>query len=841
VGAGDAAVVIATATHREQLAQRLESRGLRLASAVYEGRYIALDAAETLAKFMVNGAPDATRFDTIIGDVLKQAERAAQGEQPRIVAFGEMVALLFADGQEEAALQLERLWNELAKTRKFYLHCAYPLGIFTDAAHAHSFEQICGEHHHVTPTESFTSLAGEDERLIAIAQLQQKARALETEILEREKAQNALQEREAELRDFVENAVVPLHWVGKDGTILWANQAELALLGYEFQDYVGFHIADFHVDEEAINDILQRLERREELQGYKARVRRRDGEIRTVRIYSNVFYRDKEFVHTRCFTIDVTGRELSERRITAQLAITRLLAESDSLPNLAQRALEIICGVSDCEMSAVWQVQEETGELRCIETWHSAETGFPVFENATMSSRFRRAEGLPGRVWDSNQAAWISDLAEERNFPRRQVALEEGLQSAFAFPIAVRGEVWGVVEFFSRQVRQRDEEFMTMMAAISIQLGEFAERKQVDETRNRLAAIVASSDDAIVSKDLNGIVMSWNHGAERIFGYKAEEIVGRPVTTIIPPELHNQEPEILKRIQAGERIDHFETVRRARNGQLINVSLTISPVKDSSGKIIGAAKIARDITQQRKLESALHTAEKLASVGRLAATVAHEINNPLESVTNFVYLAKTTPDLPDGVRRYLECADQELTRVAHIARQTLGFYRDTSRPMWLEAAKVVEDVLAIYHRKIENKNISCQRRIEPKLKLYALEGELKQILSNLLANAIDASHDQGKLWVSVRSATDRSGRRGVTLAIADNGSGIAAEHRKGIFAPFFTTKKEVGTGLGLWVTKELIEKAGGSLRIRSRVGTPSGTVVRIFLPTVGKSSAEKVQ
>jgi signal transduction histidine kinase len=264
-------------------------------------------------------------------------------------------------------------------------------------------------------------------------------------------------------------------------------------------------------------------------------------------------------------------------------------------------------------------------------------------------------------------------------------------------------------------------------------------------------------------------------------------------------------------------------------------------VKDSSGTIIGAAKIARDITQQRKLENALHTAEKLASVGRLAATVAHEINNPLESVTNFVYLAKTTPDLSANVRRYLECADQELTRVAHIARQTLGFYRDTSRPMWLEAEKVVEDVLAIYQRKIENKNISCQRRIEPKLKLYALEGELKQVLSNLLANAIDASHDKGKLWVSVRVATDGSRRHGVTLAIADNGSGIAAEHRKGIFAPFFTTKKEVGTGLGLWVTKELIEKAGGSLRIRSRVGTPSGTVVRIFLPTVGKSPAARVQ
>src|SRR3954470_164688 len=152
----------------------------------------------------------------------------------------------------------------------------------------------------------------------------------------------------------------------------------------------------------------------------------------------------------------------------------------------------------------------------------------------------------------------------------------------------------------------------------------------INEAALRLAAIVESSDDAIVSKDLNGLVTSWNKSAERIFGWTAEEIVGKSILTIIPPELHSDEPGILSRIRAGKRIEHFETVRMKKSGERVDISLTVSPVKDPQGNIIGAAKIARDITQQKKLEATLRTTERLASVGRLAATVAHEINNPLE-------------------------------------------------------------------------------------------------------------------------------------------------------------------------------------------------------------------
>jgi PAS domain S-box-containing protein len=354
---------------------------------------------------------------------------------------------------------------------------------------------------------------------------------------------------------------------------------------------------------------------------------------------------------------------------------------------------------------------------------------------------------------------------------------------------------------------------------------------------HRLAAIVESSDDAIVSKDLNGIITSWNQSAERIFGWTEQEIVGKSVLTIIPPELHSDEPGILAKIRAGERIEHFETVRVRKNGERVNISLTVSPVKDRDGKIIGAAKIARDITQQKKLEEALHTTERLASVGRLAATVAHEINNPLEAVTNFIYLAKQHPDLPKELHGYLNNADQELRRVAHIAQQTLGFYRDNSRPVILPVSQLVADVLTVYRRKLEYKGIQIEEQIEPGVTTHA-GGELKQVLSNLIANAIDASSDGGHIIVRARSSRNlRSGLEGIRITVADNGSGIPKDIQTQLFLPFFTTKKDVGTGLGLWIAKDLVDRKGGEIRFRSRNRAPSGTAMSIFLPRIEATKA----
>jgi signal transduction histidine kinase len=244
--------------------------------------------------------------------------------------------------------------------------------------------------------------------------------------------------------------------------------------------------------------------------------------------------------------------------------------------------------------------------------------------------------------------------------------------------------------------------------------------------------------------------------------------------------------------------------------------------------------ISREVTAVKHAQMALMQAEKLAATGRLAATIAHEINNPLEAVTNFIYLAKTSPGVPEEVCRYLEIADQELARVAQIAQQTLGFYRDNSKHRWVNMAELMGDVASIYQHKLRYKQLETVIEADRELQLYTRQGELKQVLSNLMANAIDASHEGGKLWLRAQRTRHWGNgmEEGVRITVADNGDGMPPEVQQRIFVPFFTTKADVGTGIGLWMTKNLIEKQGGSLRFRSRQGANAGTVMSCFLPLV---------
>jgi PAS domain S-box-containing protein len=356
---------------------------------------------------------------------------------------------------------------------------------------------------------------------------------------------------------------------------------------------------------------------------------------------------------------------------------------------------------------------------------------------------------------------------------------------------------------------------------------------KTEQTESRLAAIVESSEDAIMGKTLDGTITDWNAAAARLFGYEAHEIIGKSILLLVPPELHQEEREILSKLRAGERIAYQQSQRLTKKGTRVDVSLTISPIKNGLGQVIGASTIARDISERKRAEQALRISEKLAAAGRLAATIAHEINNPLEAVTNFIFLAKTQDGLPEFVRNYLEYADQELARVSHIARQTLGFYRDTTSPVCVNPAEVLDEILELYARKITYKDLIIERRYQPVEQINVLLGEMRQVFSNLLVNAIDASPERGCIRVRVSAVRDSVNRElGVRVTIADEGTGIAPEVRDKIFEPFFSTKRDVGTGLGLWISKTLIEKAGGSIRFRSSIQPQrSGTVFSLFLPS----------
>src|SRR5581483_1751936 len=305
--AGDAGIVIATPPHREALQARLRP------PAGDPGSYIVLDARETLSRFMHGGSPDEQRFHDTVGALVRDA--AGNGAR-RVRAFGEMVAVLWEEGKPEAAIRLEQLWNDLATRHSFSLFCAYPMRAFARSEDARGFMHVCAEHTHVRPSESIGVPSDDLEaRNRIVARLQQRASALESEIARRKQTEQALERRERELADFVENAVEGLHKVGPDGSILWANRAELDMLGYAPEEYIGHHVAEFHVDRESCEKLLDSLKCGATVYDYPATLRCKDSSVRHVMIHSNALVENGRFAHTRCFTRDVTDRRRLEEEL----------------------------------------------------------------------------------------------------------------------------------------------------------------------------------------------------------------------------------------------------------------------------------------------------------------------------------------------------------------------------------------------------------------------------------------------------------------------------------------------------------------------------------------------
>jgi signal transduction histidine kinase len=252
---------------------------------------------------------------------------------------------------------------------------------------------------------------------------------------------------------------------------------------------------------------------------------------------------------------------------------------------------------------------------------------------------------------------------------------------------------------------------------------------------------------------------------------------------------------------------------------------------------VGVVLVFRDATHERKSQELLRKAEKLAAASRLASTVAHEINNPLEAVCNLVYLAKATPGVPAPVVQQLTMAEGELERVSHITRQTLGFYHESNAPDQVELAALIDSVLKLYSNKFRTKDIDVQCDLDGCPPIQGWPGELKQLISNLISNAADAMSSKGVLKLKL-SCIDNSGGKVVQLTIEDNGPGIAKENLDRIFEPFFTTKKNVGTGLGLWVSKEIAERHGGTIEVHSGQGNDSGGARYVVsLPLIDEGQA----
>src|ERR1700731_3230715 len=322
---GDSCVYIGTESHRISLEKRLAAQGVDLDKLRKEGRFICRDASQVLSTFMVDEWPDEALFTRAIEGVISRVTK------PRdLRVFGEMVALLWADGSRQAAVRLEERWNTFMKTHALALCCAYPLHSFGSDADASLFLKVCAQHTPVLPAESYSGLTTEADRLRAISLLQQKARVLDAEKAGRKEAEKSLHLRQKELSDFIENAPEGLHQVGAEGKILWANPAQLKLLGYTAKEYIGRHLAEFYVERKRFDEFWNRLMRAEVIYDFQAALRCKDGSIKHVLIHSSGLWEDGKFIYTRCFIRDVTERVELERELKVRLAE---LAQADQRKN----------------------------------------------------------------------------------------------------------------------------------------------------------------------------------------------------------------------------------------------------------------------------------------------------------------------------------------------------------------------------------------------------------------------------------------------------------------------------------------------------------------------------
>ena len=360
-------------------------------------------------------------------------------------------------------------------------------------------------------------------------------------------------------------------------------------------------------------------------------------------------------------------------------------------------------------------------------------------------------------------------------------------------------------------------------------------RKSGEIAKARLAAIVESSDDAIVSKDLNSIITSWNAGAERIFGYSAREAIGRPITMLIPEDRSDEEPEILLRIRGGKRVDHYETVRRRKDGSLIDVSLSVSPLLDSTGRVVGASKIARDITPRKRAEEDLREADRRKD--EFLAILSHELRNPLAPLLNAMSILQVAGREAESWTQTREMMERQLSHMVRLIDDLLDVSRISQDKLELKQERV--NLTQLLRHAVETNRPQCERHgLELTLTLPARPlyvkgdmGRLAQAVNNLLNNSCKYTERSGR----IRLTLEREGGEAV-IRVQDTGVGIAADQLPRIFEMFVQVdgsidRSQGGLGIGLTLSKRLVEMHGGRLTASSP-GLGLGAEFAIHLPIV---------
>jgi PAS domain S-box-containing protein len=548
---------------------------------------------------------------------------------------------------------------------------------------------------------------------------------------------------------------------------------------------------------------------------------------------------------------DELARELSA---TKQLqSVSSLLIEGGTTQVLYDKILDAAVAIMHSDMASMQALDEEEDALRLL-AWRGFDSAFgQIFKfcrpNTETSCSAARRTGSRVVVPD----------VEKCDFIVSQTALDNhrktGIRAVQSTPLFSRsGRFLGMISTHWRNPHTPDESALRLCDILARQAADLIERKQAEHARGRLAAIVESSDDAIISKDLNGIIQTWNAGAERVFGYTAQEAIGKSVTMLIPADRENEEPAILERIRGGGRIEHYETIRRRKDGTLLDISLSVSPIIDEHGKVVGASKIARDVTERKRIEQeqrdlavakALREPEtelarvtRALTVGELATSIAHEVNQPLSAVVTNAeacvrWLGGKAPNLHEA-QGSLALIVRDANRASEMIRRIREFLKkDTQQIAPLDINDVVKEALDLARDDLLKRHVTLRSELSGDLPPVRGDRiQLQQVLLNLIMNGKDAMDSvvDGSRELTVISR--KSGADGVRIAVRDSGVGATPEDLDRMFNAFFTTKP-AGIGMGLSISRSIIEAHEG--RIWAELNEGPGLTVQFSLPVEGEN------
>jgi PAS domain S-box-containing protein len=496
--------------------------------------------------------------------------------------------------------------------------------------------------------------------------------------------------------------------------------------------------------------------------------------------------------------------------------------------------IDLLAGMPDTTQAESAQIKDLRESL---DTWHTgfADPVIAVVRNGGQADdidlNLHGKQLMDDIRTDLNEVIDEAQAQRQALIDRRQQGRRELLFGLFAGALAFG---IGIGLFARNRLRAVSRAYSSAMNMVQRRADQLFESEQ--EMRTTLASI----GDGVIACNADGVVMMMNPTAEHLTGWKAEDAKGRPLDEVF--HIVNEETRILVEspVAKVKRLGGIvglanHTVLIRRDGSEVHIADSGAPIPDKQGKMRGIVMVFRDITMERKTQDALLANEKLAVAGRLAATIAHEIHNPLDSVANLLYLVRNGAT-PEEVKQFIALAEQELARVTQISRAMLGLYRESKTPVEIDLPEMLRQLLLLTEWRTTELGVTVHAELPQKLIVEGYPAELRQVFSNLIINAAEAAGPGGGVWVSAVPETEGTGHgslrpaAGALVRIRDDGPGIAPEVRGNLFQPFFTTKGEGGTGLGLWVSRGIVNKHGGSIDIQSSTNEPGrGTVVSVFL------------